>query len=156
MDAVNQDRFNKQMLFLKTASFGEYLRKWLWFCTILPLLSFLINFDINLIVLNILRMVLVGLMALWTIYSMYLFFKPLAATNTLFFSKLKLFEMYFFNMTMLWFLLNINLDTNKSIIWNIIISLGLAVFFGLIMSAIMASCMNQNIKVFIQNKIRSN
>ncbi|WP_349585280.1 hypothetical protein [Leuconostoc citreum] len=148
MDALNQEKFNKQMSFLKTATFREYLRKWQWFCISVPLISFLINFNINWVVFNIFRMILVGLMAVWSIFSMYSFFKPLAVTNTLLFSKLKLFEMYFINMTMLWFLLNINLDTNKSLIWSVLISFGTAVCFGLIM----ASCMNQNITAFIQKK----
>lgn len=152
MDAINQDKFNEQMLFLKTANFGNYLHKWQWFCITLPLLSLLINFDSDLIVVNFLRMLLIEIVALWTIYSMYLFFKPLASTDTMIFSKLKLFLVYFINTALLWFLLNVDLDLNRHLFRHILIDLGIAIAFSLLLSGIMAACMNENIKTFIQNK----
>lgn len=153
MDAVNQTRFNAQMAFLKTASFGQYLYKWRWFCITIPLISFVFNFDTNLIVFNVLRMVFIEIVALWTIYSMYLFFKPLAATHTIVFSKIKMFLMYFVNMTMMWFLLNSKLNIHQFSMRSFLIDLAVSITFGLIFSGVMASCMNENIKVFVRNKV---
>ncbi|ADG40729.1 MULTISPECIES: hypothetical protein [Leuconostoc] len=152
MDAVNQTRFNAQMAFLKTANFGQYLYKWRWFCMTIPLISLVFNFDTNSIVFNVLRMAIIEIVALWTIYSMYLFFKPLASTHTVAFSKMKLFLMYFVNMTVMWFLLNSHLNTSHFSMRNFLIELGISIAFGLIFSGIMASCMNENIKVFVRNK----
>lgn len=151
MDIMDKEKFQKQMDFLKTHNFQQYIYQYRWSFLFIPFLVFLdLIFD-GLSWWIEIKIVLLISILISEYYLMYHFFKPIAMGKGQIFSRFQLFlglllcnDLFMFVALTNFRQAFANSDFN---IWG---SLMGSIFFGLMMSGLCIAGFNEQVKYYLK------
>ncbi|MGM0175346.1 hypothetical protein [Enterococcus sp. DIV0800] len=152
MDITNIKKFEAQMEFLKTAIFFDFLKKRSLYFLLIPVIAFLADFMNGITWWTVVKAILLLLIEGFFFYWTYHFFKRIATNKQTSILKGQLFFGYFFNLTLFWFIFQ--LDFNKVFsgnFYSLLLGIGVAIGFGFTLGGIFYVCMKETLKEYLKH-----